>query len=814
MIEILKLQYEDNFVGREEETKELKEKIEKNGIVVITGGRGIGKTNLIKVVEKDFENQKECHHIEYSSLFSSEVSRIFLPDKILTGASGGFIVSGGISWKPREPSVLEYMEKSEEKMIFVENAHELKEMEIETIFVASRRNERLRFILEIATHYKPDVKLDVDSYEVVELKGLSDNDIGEIVRRECPNFSDVIVKRIVFLSQGYPYVARSLVYICDKKNTEEEIFEFLKTLKADEMRYNLDQIHKEVLKTLNEDSQEFIKKLAIAPPILTLNLIVAFCGNEVDTPLTDIKERGILVESEEFYRIYHPLFREYLRHIQPIVLKNKKEIYYEAMEEVKSEFDSIYMLFEVIDEPNIFKELIKQTENYNAINSVGIQSYRWGRLEQAFYAWNHLLEKTIGVDKEREAIAMGNMGVVYQIKGELKKALEYYERALKLLEELGIKEGIAAAAITNIGNVYNTKGELEKALEYYEKALKLFEELEIKEGIATVLINIGNVYRSKGELDKALEHYEKALKLDVRLGIKGGIARDLGYIGNVYNTKGELDKALEYCEKALKLDEELGRKEGIAVNLGNIGFIYSTKGELDKALEYQEKASELNEELGRKEGMARNIGNISIVYRYKGELEKALEYCKEALELNEEIGRKEGVAIQLGNMGDIYLTKGEHGKALEYYEKALKLDKELGRKEGIAAAYGGIGNVYNTKGELEKALEYYEKALKLCEELEIKKEKAIDYVGIGNIYETRGELNKALEYYEKALKIFKEMGSRIETAQTMTNIGDAFAQKGDKKRALDYYHEAKSLAIDSSVFEEISKRMNLLLGED
>ncbi|NQE04972.1 Photosystem I assembly protein Ycf3 [ANME-1 cluster archaeon GoMg1] len=593
MIEILKLQYDDNFVEREEETKELKEKIEKNGIVVITGGRGIGKTNLIKVVEKDFENQKECHHIEYGSLFSSEVSRIFLPDKILTGASGGFIVSGGISWKPRDPSVLEYIEKSEEKMIFVENAHELKEMEIETIFVASRRNERLRFVLEIATPYKPEDKLGVDSYEVVELKELSDKSIEKIVRRECPNFSDAIVKRIVSLPKGYPYVARSLAYICDRKNVEKEMFEFLETLRDDDMKYNLDRIHKEVLETLNEDSQGVIKRMAIAPTTLTLNLIAAFCGEEVDIPLNDIIERGILVKPEEkFYRIYHPLFREYLRNMQPIALKNKKELYREAVEEVKAKFDSIYILLEVSNEPDIFEELVNLTENYDAINSVGIQTHTWGKLKHALCAWDHLLGKTKGVDKEWESIATRNIGIAYATKGELEKALEYFEKALELDEELGIKEGMAPD-YGNIGNVYQNEGELEKALEYYEKALKLHKELGIKEGMTADYGNIGNVHGIKGELDKAMKCFETALKLDEELGIKEGMATDYGNIGIIYFTKGELDKALEYYEKALEIFEDMGIRIETARILMNIGDVFVLKGDKERVLDYYQKAERL-----------------------------------------------------------------------------------------------------------------------------------------------------------------------------------------------------------------------------
>jgi hypothetical protein len=340
------------------------------------------------------------------SLFYEDMNKIFMPDKISTGASSsvtmlGFGTGVGESWKPREPSVLEYMEKSKEKIIiFVENAHELKEEEIKTIFAGTRRNDQLKFVLEIATPYMRDVKLRAGSYEVVELKELSDESIEKIVRKGCPNFSDAIVNGIVPHSKGYPYVARSLAYICDNKNAEEEMFKFLNTLSYDDMKFNLGKIHKEVLETLDKSSQEVIKKLAIAPATLTLKLIEAFCGEEVDTPLNDIIERGILVESgEKFHRIYHPFFREYLRYMQRIALKNKKEIYCEAIEKVKSEFDSFFILLEVINEPAFFEELIKRTENYEVINSIGWQAYTWGGLEQALYAWSLLLERTKDKDK-------------------------------------------------------------------------------------------------------------------------------------------------------------------------------------------------------------------------------------------------------------------------------------------------------------------------------------------------------------------------------------------------------------------------------
>ena len=478
-MKILEPQHGERFVGRLEKINEFKEKIRGNAIVVVKGDRGIGKTNLMVVADEYLKREGKESYLINGQLFDEQIRKIFKPSFLskITGFSLP-IVGGGISSGYKEPFILEPMEKSDEKIIFVENAQELDKKVLGLIFEAANRNNKLRFILEIPTPYMKDIKLKAGSYKIVNVEELDYKSTIKLIKNANPKLSDKVVEKIADKSKGYPYIARSLVYICTNKNTEEKMLESLRILRDDE-RYLLDDIHRQVLETLKIDAQVTIEKLAIAPPTLTWKLIEAFCGKGIDNALSDIIGRGILRTEGKSYRIYHPLFRDYLseKNINPGAMENKKEIYCDAMEKIKSEYDSIYILFETLKESYIFKELIEISENYDALNSVGAQCHTWGELDEAILSWSRILMiAKESKDKKWESIATGNMGIVYEVRGELDKALEYFRKALKLNEEFGWKEGMAIG-YGNIGNIYGIKGELDEALEYFRKALKLNEQM-------------------------------------------------------------------------------------------------------------------------------------------------------------------------------------------------------------------------------------------------------------------------------------------------------------------------------------------------
>ena len=75
-------------------------------------------------------------------------------------------------------------------------------------------------------------------------------------------------------------------------------------------------------------------------------------------------------------------------------------------------------------------------------------------------------------------------------------------------------------SLNNIVVVHLNKGDYDKALEYYDKSLKIREELGDKYGMGYSLVNIGLVHYDKGEYNKAIEYLEKSLAIQKEIGFK------------------------------------------------------------------------------------------------------------------------------------------------------------------------------------------------------------------------------------------------------------------------------------------------------
>ncbi|CAF4153482.1 unnamed protein product, partial [Rotaria sordida] len=154
------------------------------------------------------------------------------------------------------------------------------------------------------------------------------------------------------------------------------------------------------------------------------------------------------------------------------------------------------------------------------------------------------------------------IGSAYHSKGNLEKALEYYERAYDLMinvRRMRLKD--SARPLTNIGLVYHQKGQYNHALKLYLKAVEIFEIYYGKEHLKTTktLTNIGNIYTEIGEYRHALQYYKNVLKIQQRSLPLHHIdtAMTWNNIAVVYQKMNDLDRAFEYYQESLNMKQKL-----------------------------------------------------------------------------------------------------------------------------------------------------------------------------------------------------------------------------------------------------------------
>jgi tetratricopeptide (TPR) repeat protein len=314
-------------------------------------------------------------------------------------------------------------------------------------------------------------------------------------------------------------------------------------------------------------------------------------AGDVTPPIRELIEWGLLTPIQEDGQLkelaVHALVRDFCRD------KQEGETWRERLRDAAAFYTNITKLLQEEDktqaaiwlEMEAF-ELLMEAEDFNEAASLLIGATRlldrWGFGQYAEGQHHRLFDK---LDAQGTATILHNFGILIQSRGEHDKALECFDRSLKIAEELGDRSGIANS-LHQIGTIHYLRGDYEKALEYYDRSLKIEEELGNRSGIADSLHQIGIIHYLRGDYEKALEYYDRSLKIQEELGDRSGIADSLHQIGIIHYLRGDYEKALEYYDRSLKIAEELGDRLGFANSLGQIGKLYIDVGRYDEALQH------------------------------------------------------------------------------------------------------------------------------------------------------------------------------------------------------------------------------------
>jgi pentatricopeptide repeat protein len=242
----------------------------------------------------------------------------------------------------------------------------------------------------------------------------------------------------------------------------------------------------------------------------------------------------------------------------------------------------------------------KYPKNSKAYFCLGLAYYNIGELNLALK--NLKKAESLTNNKEDLMDIYNKIGEILDSMGYLDDALLYCSRSLSLAKDLGNTD-LQAFILHNIARIYDGKGELNKALSYYEEALNLERNEKAK---APTYNDIANVYCEKGDYQKAVEYYQKAIEISEKYGLYHEVSRWKLNLGDTYREMKDYEKAEKYLFEGLEGVKKVGDKFWEATGYMYLGGLYRDKGDKKTAREYFTRAYNLYKSIGA-EGYAQDV---------------------------------------------------------------------------------------------------------------------------------------------------------------------------------------------------------------
>lgn len=248
-----------------------------------------------------------------------------------------------------------------------------------------------------------------------------------------------------------------------------------------------------------------------------------------------------------------------------------------------------------------------------------------------------------------------------------------------------------AGALNIEGQVYRLRGDFAKAVNAFDRCLKISEERNDSGAVAVYLSNIAMLQAQQGNLVEAIDYFENALKIARNIGHDRTIGGILINLGICYMQTGNEEKALQMFNENLMLARKTNNQDQIARTYNNFASFYKNKEESDSAIYYYQKSLEIKEKLKELDGVALVLNRIAIEYGNRNNLAKAVEYSVRSLNVAQDIGSLENIKSAAQSLKDFYIKTNKYDKALEMYELYIEsrdsLNSEANQKQLIRQQY-------------------------------------------------------------------------------------------------------------------------------
>ncbi|MBN2824755.1 MAG: tetratricopeptide repeat protein [Campylobacterales bacterium] len=299
-----------------------------------------------------------------------------------------------------------------------------------------------------------------------------------------------------------------------------------------------------------------------------------------------------------------------------------------------------------------YKNMIRYDRSYGSLYEYAHFLHQQNAFQETIVIYNEIL-RLDGLLPQNKAMTLHKLATIYYSHDNLTKALETYQKALKIRKTLYDKV-LYADTLNNIALIYEKQKNYPKAKYYYHEALVLESSLAKNKPTFTVAKtrnNLGRLYKIQEKYEEALKNYNDALAIANTLKENNAtncdyqnlLANTHNNLGNLYRAQIKYNDANQSFDKALSIYTTLANSnpsrymQELAMTLHNYGEFHLDINQTIKAYELIKSANASYQTLANHNPQSYNFelanSYLSLAYyhKQKNEIELAQKSYQEAL---------------------------------------------------------------------------------------------------------------------------------------------------------------------------------------
>lgn len=194
-----------------------------------------------------------------------------------------------------------------------------------------------------------------------------------------------------------------------------------------------------------------------------------------------------------------------------------------------------------------------QARAHDMIATAHFYTGQWEEAEREYLHAREMCE-LIG-NRYSLALADNNLGGIALNQGRLREALVFYQRALRMLEQLGESQYVQGALHVNLGHTFVRLGQAEPAYGHLRTAETCFEQAQARDWLPEMHRHLAEAAVLTDDLSRAEKEAQRALELARELAMRNEEGNSLRVLAEVATAREQYAQAKEYLGESITVLE-------------------------------------------------------------------------------------------------------------------------------------------------------------------------------------------------------------------------------------------------------------------